>query len=327
MINTYIKASAACPKTNVADINFNIENIKKCICNACDQHSKIIVFPELCITSYTCGDLFEQDILIKKSIEAIKELANYILDRDILVIVGAPLLYNYCLYNCAYVLFKGNILGIVPKSYIPNYSEFYEKRWFTEGFNITDKVVNLDFQENVPFGTNLIFKCGDLRLGIEICEDLWVTIPPSSYLSLLGANVIVNLSASNEIVSKSDYRRNLVSNQSARCMCAYLYASSGVLESSTDLVFSGNLIISENGTILKENERFQRDNEVMTSIIDMEKLTSERLKNISFRDSVKLCPFEAQLIEFEYSDMIIGDFDRDLLILTLSYLQMKKNVI
>lgn len=310
MINTYIKASAACPKTNVADINFNIENIKKCICDACDQHSKIIVFPELCITSYTCGDLFEQDILIKKSIEAIKELANYILDRDILVIVGAPLLYNYCLYNCAYVLFKGNILGIVPKSYIPNYSEFYEKRWFTEGFNITDKVVNLDFQKNVPFGNNLIFKCGDLRLGIEICEDLWVTIPPSSYLSLLGANVIVNLSASNEIVSKSDYRRNLVSNQSARCMCAYLYASSGVLESSTDLVFSGNLIIAENGTILKENERFQRDNEVMTSIIDMEKLTSERLKNISFRDSVKLCPFEAQLIEFQYSDMLIGDFDR-----------------
>lgn len=310
MINTYIKASAACPKTNVADINFNIENIKKCICDACDQHSKIIVFPELCITSYTCGDLFEQDILIKKSMNAIKELANYILDRDILVIVGAPLLYNYCLYNCAYVLFKGNILGIVPKSYIPNYSEFYEKRWFTEGFNITDKVVNLDFQKNVPFGNNLIFKCGDLRLGIEICEDLWVTIPPSSYLSLLGANVIVNLSASNEIVSKSDYRRNLVSNQSARCMCAYLYASSGVLESSTDLVFSGNLIIAENGTILKENERFQRDNEVMTSIIDMEKLTSERLKNISFRDSVKLCPFEAQLIEFQYSDMLIGDFDR-----------------
>lgn len=310
MINTYIKASAACPKTNVADINFNIENIKKCICDAEAQHSKIIVFPELCITSYTCGDLFEQDILIKKSIEAIKELTNYILNRDILVIVGAPLLYNYCLYNCAYVLFKGNILGIVPKNYIPNYSEFYEKRWFTEGFNLKNKVVDFDFQKNIPFGCNLIFKCGDLKLGIEICEDLWVTIPPSSYLSLLGANVIVNPSASNEIVSKSDYRRNLVANQSARCMCAYLYASSGVLESSTDLVFSGHLIIAENGAILKENERFQRDNEVMTSVIDMEKLTSERLKNISFRDSIKLCPFEAQLIEFEYSDMFIGDFDR-----------------
>lgn len=310
MISTYIKASAACPKTNVADINFNIENIKKCIDTAESQHSKIIVFPELCITSYTCGDLFEQDILIKKSIQAIKELAKYILNRDILVIVGAPLLYNYCLYNCAYVLFNGKVLGVVPKNYIPNYSEFYEKRWFTEGFNIKNKVIDLDFQKNIPFGCNLIFKCGDLRLGIEICEDLWVTIPPSSYLSLLGANVIVNLSASNEIVSKSDYRRSLVSNQSARCMCAYLYASSGVLESSTDLVFSGHLIIAENGTILKENERFQRDNEVMTSVIDMEKLTSERLKNISFRDSIKLCPFEAQLIEFEYSDMVIGDFDR-----------------
>ena len=176
--------------------------------------------------------------------------------------------------------------------------------------NIKNKVIDLDFEKNIPFGNNLIFKCGDLKLGIEICEDLWVTIPPSSYLSLLGANVIVNLSASNEIVSKSEYRKHLVENQSARCMCAYLYASSGVSESSTDLVFSGHLIITENGTILKENKRFQRDNEIISSVIDMERLTSERLKNISFRDSVKLCPFEAQLIEFKYSDKTIGYFDR-----------------
>ncbi|WP_234118862.1 NAD(+) synthase [Clostridium hydrogenum] len=310
MINDFIKVSAACPKTNVADINFNVENIKKCIDTAEIENSKIIVFPELCITSYTCADLFEQEILIKKSTTAIEALNTYLSNKDILVIVGAPLLYNYALYNCAYVLFKGKILGIVPKSYIPNYTEFYEKRWFTDGMNIKSKFVDLPSNKNIPFGTNLIFQCGEIKVGIEICEDLWVTIPPSSFLSLLGANIIVNPSASNEIVSKADYRKSLVSNQSARCISSYIYASSGVFESTTDLVFSGHLIIAENGSILNENKRFQRDNEVLTSIVDIHRLTSERLKNLSFRDSIKFCPFEAQIINFEYTKTEVTNFNR-----------------
>ncbi|MBM6839268.1 NAD(+) synthase, partial [Clostridium saudiense] len=147
------------------------------------------------------------------------------INKDMLIAIGAPLLYNNALYNCGYLIFEGKILGIVPKSYIPNYSEFYEKRWFTQGASIIDQKVNLPFQEDIPFGTNLIFTAGDYKFGIEICEDLWVTIPPSSYLSLAGANIIGNLSASNELVSKKDYRKSLISNQSARCISSYIYSS------------------------------------------------------------------------------------------------------
>lgn len=310
MVNSFIKVSAACPKTKVSDIDFNIENIKICTMKALEDNSKVVIFPELSVTSYTCGDLFYQQKLIQKSYDALKELCFFSYEKDILIVVGSILIYNYCTYNCAFVIFNGKILGIVPKSYIPNYTEFYEKRWFTEGLGIIDKSVDLPFQSNVPFGTNLIFSSNDLRLGVEICEDLWVTIPPSSYLSLLGANVIGNLSASNEVVSKADYRKSLVANQSARCMGAYIYSSSGVYESSTDLLFSGDLIISENGSILKSNDRFQRENEIITSIIDLAKLNMDRIKNVSFRDSVKISTFTPKIIDFKYKDMTLGEFNR-----------------
>ena len=306
----FIKVAAACPITNVADVNFNLNNIKACIDISLSEESKLVVFPELSITSYTCGDLFNQQQLLNKSEEALKDLCSYSKDKDILIAVGAPLSFNYCLYNCAFIIFKGDILGIVPKSYIPNYTEFYEKRWFTEGIGLVNKTVNLSFQRDIPFGTNLIFTSGEFKFGFEVCEDLWVTIPPSSYLSLLGANIIGNLSASNEIVSKADYRRGLVSGQSARCMASYIYASAGVYESSTDLVFSGHLVIGENGSILKENTRFQRDNEIITSIIDVDKLKAERMKNVSFRDSVRFCPYETKEISFSFSPMKINTFDR-----------------
>ena len=170
--------------------------------------------------------------------------------------------------------------------------------------------VSLPFQDNIPLGTNLLFTAGDYKFGIEICEDLWVTIPPSSYLSLLGANIIGNLSASNELVSKKDYRLSLISNQSARCMSSYIYSSAGVHESTTDLLFSGHLIISENGSILKENNRFQRENEVITSCIDVFKLNAERLKNLSYRDASKIVPFKAKNINFNFKSTEIKDFDR-----------------
>ena len=312
METSFIKVSAACPIVNVADIEFNLINIQDCIITALNEKSKFIVFPELCITAYTCADLFLQHQLIEKSENAIKSLCEFSKNKDILIAVGSPLYSNDCLYNCAYVIFDGKLLGIVPKSYIPNYTEFYEKRWFTEGLGILSKTVNLSFAKDIPFGTNLLFTCNNIKFAFEICEDLWVTIPPSSYLALHGANIIANLSASNELVSKADYRKSLVSSQSARCMCSYIYASSGVFESSTDLLFSGHLLISENGLILKENDRFQRENEIITSIIDINKLNSERLRNISFRNSTSICPFDVEEIPFQFSNLDFGTFNRTL---------------
>ena len=306
----FIKVGAACPKTKVADILYNTENICLCIEEALNKNVKFLVFPELAISSYTCGDLFLNSSLLNASLKGLESIVKKSLDKDMLIAVGGPLLHNNVLYNCAYLIFEGSVLGIVPKSYIPNYSEFYEKRWFTEGRNIKDAKVNLPFQSDVPFGTNLIFTSGEFKFGIEICEDLWVTIPPSSYLSLAGANIIGNLSASNELVSKKDYRKSLISNQSARCMSSYIYSSAGVHESTTDLLFSGHLIISENGSIIKENSRFQRNNEVITSSIDIFKLNSERLKNLSFRDSSAMVQNAYKAIDFKFKDTKIKTFDR-----------------
>ncbi len=306
----FVKVAAACPLTRVGDTKYNLDNIVTCIEEAAEKNTKFIVFPELCITSYTCSDLFLNNTLLNNSNQAIKELLDKTKTIDMLIAIGAPLKFNNVLYNCAYIIFKGRILGIVPKSYLPNYSEFYEKRWFTEGIGIVNEMVSLPFQDSIPFGTNLIFSSEHFNFGFEICEDLWVTIPPSSYLSLMGADIIGNLSASNELVSKMEYRRSLINNQSARCMSAYVYSSAGVYESTTDLLFSGHLLISENGGILCENERFQRKNEVIYSFIDVFKLRSERLKNISFRDNLRYIPYTPKFINFTYDDTSIKDFDR-----------------
>ncbi len=306
----FIKVAAACPKTRVGDVDYNIENILSCIDDAKRNGSKFIVFPELCVTSYTCGDLFLQEYLITKALNGIKEVLENTKNNDILIAVGAPLLYGSALYNCAFLLFKGKILGIVPKSYLPNYSEFYEKRWFTEGLSVEDEIVDLPYQKDIPFGTNLIFSSSIANFGIEICEDLWVAIPPSSYLALMGAHIIGNLSASNELVSKMDYRKSLISNQSARTMCSYIYSSAGIHESTTDVLFSGHLLISENGSLLKENNRFQRENEVISSIVDVFKLKAERMKNLSFRDSSRFINKKPNIIKFEFDDTSIQTFDR-----------------
>ena len=306
----FIKVGSACPKTKVADITYNTENISFCINDAFNKNVKFLTFPELSITSYTCSDLFLNSSLINKSLDGIKDICDTSVGKDMLIAIGAPIIHNNALYNCAIIIFEGSVLGIVPKSFIPNYSEFYEKRWFTEGIGIINDSLDLPFQNNIPFGTNLIFTCGDYKFGFEICEDLWVAIPPSSFLALQGANIIANLSASNELVSKKDYRKSLISNQSARTLSAYIYSSAGVHESTTDLLFSGHLLISENGSILKENERFQRENEVITSYIDVFRLNNERLKNLSFRDSLKLATFKANNIPFKFKNLNIKDFDR-----------------
>ena len=306
----FIKVASACPMTRVSDVDYNVENILICIKEAQQKNCKFIVFPELCITSYTCGDLFLQDHLLQKAYEGVENILHSTKNVDMLIAVGSTLLSGSTLYNCAYLLFKGRILGIVPKSYLPNYSEFYEKRWFTEGISITNRKIDLPFQKDIPFGTDLIFASDIATFGVEICEDLWVTIPPSSYLSLMGAHIIGNLSASNELVSKADYRRSLISNQSARSICSYIYSSAGVHESTTDVLFSGHLLISENGTLLNENKRFQRDNEVIYSDVDLFRLKSERMKNLSFRDGSRFLNKFPTIVNFEFSDKSIKDFNR-----------------
>ncbi len=308
----FIKVGAASPKIKISDTKYNLTEIESMISKAVEEEVKLIVFPELCISAYTCGDLFTNQKLIDNCNLALESLVEFSKGKDILIAVGAPLLYRYSLYNCAYIILNGKVLGIVPKSYIPNYSEFYEKRWFTEGLNIKGLNVSLPFQEEVPFGTDLIFSCGDLKVGFEICEDLWVTIPPSSNLALMGANVICNLSASNELVSKSSYRKSLVQNQSARTMSAYIYSSAGVHESTTDLLFSGHMLIAENGSILKENKRFKRENDLLTGIIDLFKLNAERTKNISFRNSTFNESTEPRFIPFTFESIKISNFDREI---------------
>ncbi|WP_139904634.1 NAD(+) synthase [Clostridium thermarum] len=306
----YIRVGTACPTTRVADIQYNTEQICKLLEQGFSLSTKLLVFPELCITSYTCGDLFLQQQLIEEAKRALQVICTQSIGKDMLIVVGAPLHYLNALYNCAFVIFEGKVLGIIPKSFIPNYTEFYEKRWFSEGNNIIDKEVDLPFQNKIPFGINLMFSSGCYKFSFEICEDLWVVIPPSSNAALAGANIIGNLSASNELVSKSNYRRDLVLSQSARCYCAYLYASSGVFESTTDLVFSGHMLISENGSLLKENRRFERENEIITAIVDVDRLNNERLRNTSFRTHSFKMPYDFIDIKFQYSNTEIAVFDR-----------------
>ena len=308
----FIKVGAASPKLKISDTKYNLKEIETRVLNAIEEEVKVLVFPELSISAYSCGDLFTNEKLIENCNLAIKNLVEFSKGKDILIAVGAPFLYRYSLYNCAYIILNGKLLGIVPKSYIPNYSEFYEKRWFTEGFNIKGLNVDLDFQKEVPFGTDLIFSFKNLKVGFEICEDLWVTIPPSSNLALMGANLICNLSASNELVSKSSYRKSLVQNQSARTMCSYIYSSAGVHESTTDLLFSGHMIIAENGTIIKENNRFKRENDLLTGIVDLFKLDAERIKNISFRNSTFNENNEPRFIPFNLENTEIKNFDREI---------------
>ena len=286
----FIKVGAAVPKLKVADTLYNLDETKKLIMEAQKNNISMLVFPELSITSYTCGDLFGQDILIKAAEAAVDNLCQFSRDKNILLFVGAPVELEQYLFNCAIAILNGRIIGIVPKTFIPNYSEYYEKRWFSSGSEIAiDEVIFCG--QKVPFGTDIIFQNSDIKeycIGVEICEDLWAPIPPSSYAAICGATVLVNLSASNELVSKAAYRAELVKQQSGRLVAAYVYSSSGVHESTTDVVFSGHSIIAENGTIFEQSERFSRKSSITSTDIDLHRLCAERRKNITFKDSLKI---------------------------------------
>lgn len=280
----YIRVGAAVPELKVANPRFNIQKILEVMDDANSKQVGILVFPELSITGYTCSDLFMQDLLLEEALKGLDQIRTKTKEVCLVTIVGCPLKVGNQLYNCAIVLQKGHILGIVPKTYIPNYNEFYEKRWFASTVDLLEGEVSL-FGETVPIGTDLIFCDQNLKeaiFGIEICEDLWSIFPPSNNLALHGATILCNLSSSNEIIGKYEYRRNLVKSQSAKLISSYIYTSSGINESTTDVVFSGASMIAENGAILNENERFQFESSLIYNDIDVLKLHNMRIKDISY---------------------------------------------
>lgn len=280
----YVRVAASVPELKVANVEFNTDEVIKEIKSLDKKGVQIVTFPELCLTGYTCADLFSQDILISKSKEAIKKVIDETKVLDIISIIGAPIVCDNQLFNCAVVINKGEILGIVPKTYIPNYGEFYEKRWFSTSNTLTSRIIKM-FGKEVPIGIDLIFRDKDddkFTFGIEVCEDLWSPKAPSVEAALNGATMIFNLSASNEVIGKYGYRKNLINMQSAKNVCAYIYSSSGVNESTTDLVFSGYASIAENGSTLFENNRFDFETNHIVADVDIQRLMNNRIKDISF---------------------------------------------
>ncbi len=275
----FVKVAAATPLVRIADCHTNIESIAALLREAVGRGVSITVFPELSLTGYTCGDLFQQSRLLAAAEESLAELLAMRIPT--VAIVGMPITYKNNLYNCAVVIAGDRICGVVPKSYIPNYSEFYESRWFASGRDIRNTTIDLCGQ-SVRMGSDLLFSIEGTVFGVEICEDLWVPAPPSSDMALSGAKLLFNLSATPEIVGKHAYIRSLVEQQSARTLCGYIYCSAGVGESSTDLVFTGNGLIAENGTIIAARERFVRKPMLTVADIDVEYLENERRRHTSF---------------------------------------------
>ena len=282
MKHGFVKVAAATPDIRVADVKYNTEKICQAIEEASDNCAKILVFPELCVTGYTCGDLFTQDILLKSAKEALFEIAKFTAGKDILVFAGLPLEMDGKLYNVAAALNEGKVIGLTTKTFLPNYGEFYEMRQFTPG---PEEARYISFGgEKVPFGPRILFEANEmdnLIVAAEICEDVWSPIPPSIRAALEGATVIVNCSASDETIGKDTYRRELISGQSARLISGYVYANAGEGESTTDLVFGGHNIIAENGAILKQARRYH--NEIIYSELDIQRIISERRRNTTFK--------------------------------------------
>lgn len=290
----FLRVASAAPELRVADVGFNAVQLRVAMDQASSRGASIVLFPELCITGYTCGDLFMQPLLLQRALESLQMLALKTHEQGILAIVGFPLALMGRLYNCAALIGSGKVLGIVPKCFLPTTGEFYEERWFTSGSRLTPTQIDIG-GHTVPIANNLLFAANNLPgciFGIEICEDLWTVEPLSGGQALAGATVIFNPSASNELLGKRVYRRELVRSQSARCLVAYVYASSGPGESSTDLVFSGHCMVAENGSMLVESERFQFETQIVYSDIDLDCILHERLCNSSFSATSSTADFK-----------------------------------
>jgi NAD+ synthase (glutamine-hydrolysing) len=283
----FLRVAVVVPAVQVAHIRYNTQVIIDALRDAAARGCQLALFPELCITGYSCGDLFYQSLLQQQASEALQTIAQATEQHRIAAVVGFPLEIGGKLYNCAAFLNEGTVLGIVPKTYLPNTNEYYEERWFSSSKNSTLNIAHIG-KNAIPFGTDLLFSAANLpgcMLGIEICEDLWTVQPPSGSMALAGATVLLNLSASDEILGKVEYRRALVQQQAARCLAAYLFAGAGPGESTTDVVFSGHALISENGNILAETERFHFSTQIAVADIDVQRLTHERLRNNSFAEA------------------------------------------
>jgi len=279
----FIKVASAIPAVRVADCKYNVEQIEQLIAQAEERDVEIVVLPELSVTAYTCQDLFRQNQLLEASEQGVFHLLDFTRKLNVIAIVGAPIVVGDLLLNCAVVIQQGKILGIVPKTYLPNYSEFYEKRWFASSQDLRPTTIRYAGQQVLVTGVPQLFTTTDgVQFGIEVCEDVWAPAPPSNMLALAGAELIFNLSASDELIGKHQYLKSLLSQQSARTITGYVYSSSGFGESTQDVVYGGNALIFGNGTALAESERFSLDAQLMVAQIDVERLRSERRSNSTY---------------------------------------------
>ena len=278
----FIKVAAAVPAVRVADVSYNVQEIEKLISMADSQNVELLCFPELSLTGYTCQDLFKEKLLLDKAEEGLLRLLDFTRQLDIVCVVGLPVQAGGLLLNCSAVIQSGVLLGVVSKTYLPNYNEFYEKRWFASSQDINDTDIYLAGTPVRLSAEPKLFQMGDVKFGVEICEDVWAPIPPSNHLTMAGADIIVNLSASDELIGKHNYLRSLIAQQSARTMSGYVYASSGFGESTQDVVYGGNAMIFENGRLLVEGERFSFQPQLQTAQIDVERLRTERHTNSTF---------------------------------------------
>ena len=306
----FARVAVGVPQCRVADPAFNAAQTIALLRQAAAEGVAVMAFPELGLSAYSCDDLFHQRALLDGCEAALGEMLAATEALATVVVVGMPLRVEHRLFNCAVVLLRGRVLGVVPKTFLPNYGEFYEARQFCSGEEATVDTISLLGQQ-VPFGSRQVFTAEDmplLRLHVEICEDVWTPIPPSSFAALAGATVLINLSASNVVIGKAAYRRQLVSQQSARCLAAYVYSSAGVGESTTDLAWDGQALICENGELLAESERFLRSSHVVMADLDLERLSRERMRQTSFGDSVRL--HAAQVSAFRHVPFRLA-LDRD----------------
>ena len=301
MMDGLIKVATALPRVEVANVTFNTQDIENLIVKAEGKGVEILCFPELALTAYTCQDLFAQQLLLDEAEQGLLKLLELSRNVQLAVVVGVPVSHRGMLFNCAAVVQQGKIFGLVPKTYLPNYHEFYEKRWFSSASALSHNESIRICGQTTVIGVEQLFHINDATFGIEICEDLWAPVPPSNNLALQGAEIVLNLSASNDLVGKTDYVRQLVKGQSARCHCAYLYAGAGFGESTQDLVFGGRAFIAENGTILAEANQFSLEPQLIISEVDVELLRSERRSNTSFSQSI--AQQTAQQIPFRVAEL------------------------
>lgn len=279
-----VRVAAAVPVVTVGDLKTNKERILKMMCDADEKGVSIAAFPELCITSYTLGDLYRQRNILEQGEKVLSELMEETKKLNVLGIVGMPVKFSDKLYNAAIVFQFGEILGVVPKAYIPNYSEYYEQRWFASGIDVSGSTIKLAGQA-APFGTDILFECEDIKdlvFGVELCEDLWVPFPPHAYQAMAGATVFINISASNELAGKSDYRREMIKQQSSRFISGFIYVSAGPGESTTDTVFGGDAVLAENGNMLAQSERFSFEEQMTISEFDLHRLSHDRILKNTF---------------------------------------------